>query len=290
MDQIMSIHKTVQLFYNPQAGSYSDATITRLLQAFREAGARVHLTPSVDTPPVIDPAATHICIAGGDGTVRHVAEAVVRANRQIPVAIYPAGTANLLAREGKLGRRPARLAQALVDGPTRRHSPVQAGDNLFFACASVGPDSLAVAAVASSLLKQQIGRFAYVAAIARLLRKWPRHRITLRANGRSWDCEAVYIAKGRYYAGPWSFAPQAKGDDGKLHVVALRRASRREFLRFYWRMLGGADVVRDKNVIAFSCTQLSLQSDDPLPVQADGDVVASCPIDVSIHETPVHIC
>jgi diacylglycerol kinase (ATP) len=286
----MSVHKVVQLFYNPQAGSYSDATIAHLMQAFRETGVRVHLTPSVDTPPVIDPSATHICIAGGDGTVRHVAAALVRANRQLPVAIYPAGTVNLLAREGKIDRRPARLAQALVHGPTRRHSPVKAGDDLFFACASVGPDSLAVASVASSFLKQQIGRFAYVAAVARLLHKWPRHQITLRANGRSWDCEAVYIAKGRYYAGPWSFAPQAKGDDGKLHVVALRRAGRREFLRFCWRMLGRVDVVGDKNVIAFSCTELSLQSDDPLPLQADGDVLASCPVDVSIHEAPVYIC
>lgn len=282
--------RVVQLFHNPEAGSYDGAAIAELMREFRKTGAHVRLTPSVDSPPVIDPSATHICIAGGDGTVRHVAAALVSANRQLPVAIYPAGTINLLAREGDIERRPARLAQALVNGPTRPHSPAKAGASMFFACASVGPDSLAVASVASSLLKRQIGRFAYVTAMLQLFRAWPRHRIVVSANGRSWDCEAVYIAKGRYYAGPWSFAPHARGDDGQLHVVALRRAGRRHFLRFCWQMLGGVDVTRDRNVISFACTALSLHADCALPIQADGDVVTTCPAEITLHDTPLHIC
>ena len=283
--------KIIQLFYNPAAGGYREATITELTRALTDTGARVRLTPSMDRPPAIDPAATHICIAGGDGTVRHVAEALVSANRQLPVAIYPAGTINLLAREGGFEHRPAaHMAQALVQGPTRPHRPVRVGGSMFFACASAGPDSLAVAQVAASPLKRYIGRFAYVAAMVRLLRHWPRHRIALSANGTSWECEAVYIAKGRYYAGPWSFAPQAKVDDGQLHIVALRRARRREFLHFCWQMLSGGDVTRDKNIISFTCTALSLQSDQPLPFQGDGDVLAMCPVEISVENTPVHIC
>lgn len=282
--------KVVQLFYNPAAGSYRGSTIEELRQAFGATGARVRLTPSIDTPPTIDPAATHICIAGGDGTVRHVAEALVSANRQLPVAIYPAGTINLLAREGGYERRPAYLARALVGGATRPHSPVRVGASMFFACASVGPDSLAVDAVSASPLKRHIGRFAYVAAMGQLLRRWPRHHIVLTANGQSWDCEAVYIAKGRYYAGAWSFAPQAKVEDGQLHVVALKRARRREFFQFYWRLLSGSDVTDDSNVIAFSCTTLSLQSETPVPLQGDGDVLAMCPVEVTVHDTPINIC
>ena len=290
--------RLVQLFYNPAAGSYKGETIDALTQALRETGARVRLTPSIDHPPTIDPAATHICIAGGDGTVRHVAEALVSTNRQLPVAIYPAGTINLLAREAGYERHPARVARALVDGPTRPHGPVEVRPthgpvtdaSMFFACASVGPDSLAVASVSASPLKRHIGRFAYVAAMGRLLRDWPRHRIVLSANGERWDCEAVYIAKGRYYAGSWSFAPQAKVDDGQLHVVALRRARRRELLQFYWTMLSGGDVTRGSNVIAFSCTALSLEAEEGLPVQGDGDILATCPVEITLHDTPVHIC
>jgi diacylglycerol kinase family enzyme len=140
--------------------------------------------------------------------VRHVAEALVTSRRDLPVAIYPAGTINLLAREGGCERRPDHLAEALIHGATRLHNPVRVGTAMFFACASVGPDSLAVEMVSSSPLKRHIGRFAYVAAMGSLLCRWPRHRLRLSANGASWECEAVYIAKGCYYAGAWSFAPR----------------------------------------------------------------------------------
>ena len=286
----MTPQALVQLFYNSTAGGYSPSRIAELADALRETGARVRLTPSSFEPPVIDPAATHVCVAGGDGTVRHVAAAIADLPRSVPIAIYPAGTINLLARETGIERRPTRLARSLLSGgTTRRHNPVRAGDAMFFACASVGPDSFVVASL-STALKRRIGRLAYVAAMARLLWLWPRHRIALSANGETLHCEAAYIAKGRYYAGPWSFAPGAKGDDAHIHIVALRTARRRDFASFCWRMLIGADMADDDNVISFRCTELSLHSELPLPLQADGDIVATCPIDIAVQDRPVYFC
>jgi hypothetical protein len=57
----MGVHgegNVVQLFFNPAAGSYRGSTIDDLARAFRATGARIMLTPSVDAPPAIDPAAT----------------------------------------------------------------------------------------------------------------------------------------------------------------------------------------------------------------------------------------
>lgn len=80
------------------------------------------------------------------------------------------------------------------------------------------------------------------------------------------------------------------GNDGQLHVVALKQARRRDFLRFCWQMPTGADPASDDNVAAFSCTALSIRSDRPPPLQGDGDIVAMSPVDIAIHATPVHIC
>lgn len=279
-----------QIFFNPNAGNYSSSRTKAIAKAFRDIGAEPHLTPSIDAEPCITPDATHICIIGGDGTVRHVAAAVARANRTLPIAIYPAGTINLLAREAPMDRRPGALAQALVHGcATRPHHPASAGSEMFFACASVGPDSYAVASV-SSRLKRKIGRLAYAVAFARLLWAWPRPQLTVRTNHGEWDCEAIYVAKGRHYAGPWSFAPHARVGDGLLHVIALRTARRRDFLRFCWQMLTRADPANNSNTIAFSCTALSLRCEQPMPLQGDGDIIAMCPVDIKVHDTPIQIC
>ncbi len=214
----------VQLFSNPKAGTYRARRVRALVRALEAQGATVHHVESQNAPPVIRDDATHVCVAAGDGTVRHVAGAVARSGRPVALSIFPAGTINLLAREAGYPRGAAEFARlVLASEPRRRHYPVALGDGYFFACAGVGPDSHAVARV-SSRLKRTFGRLAYGVAVMGLLVEWPRHRIVLECGGGEIDCEAFYVAKGRYYAGRWSFAPKARLDEPLLHVVALKRA------------------------------------------------------------------
>ncbi len=286
----MSQKPQVQLFYNPASGSYSDRALARLVAAFRREGAEVMTAACADRPPAVDERATHICIAGGDGTIRHVAAMLVESGCALPVAIYPVGTVNLLAREAGVKPDPGALARNLLHGRAERHHhPASLGGSMFFACASIGPDSMAVAGV-SPALKARIGRLAYVAAFLRLLWDWPRTRLTLGANGDLVRCEAVYVAKGRHYAGPWSFAPDARVGDQRLHVLALRRARRRDYLRFLCLMLLRRDPAGDRNAITFTCRELSISSERPMPIQADGDIVASSPAEMRVDPRSITFC
>lgn len=282
--------EVVQLFSNPHAGRHSRRRVAALAAALEARGATVLLSESADGLPRIADNATHVCVAGGDGTVRHVADAVLREARPVTMSIYPAGTINLLAREAAYPREPGEFATLLLNGGARRrHYPVAIGDGHFFACAGVGPDSLAVARV-SGRLKRAIGRLAYVAAGAKLLLAWQRQRIELRADARLVRCEAFYVAKGRYYAGPWSFAKAARIDQPTLHVVALRRARRRDYLRFVVALATGRDVSGLPNVEAFTCTALHASSDAPLPLQADGDIVGALPAALEVRDVPLIFC
>jgi diacylglycerol kinase family enzyme len=284
------VSEVVQLFSNPSAGRHSHRAVAALARAFEVRGATVLLSESAREPPRIADTATHVCIAAGDGTVRHVAQAVLRSGRRIALSIYPAGTINLLAREAGYSRDPERFAeQALAGRIRRKHFPVAMGDGHFFACAGVGPDSLAVARV-SRRLKRSIGRLAYVVAALKLLLHWQRTAIHLDSGERNEPCEAFYVAKGRYYAGGWSFAPRARGDEPLLHVVALRTARRRDYLRFLATLAVRGDVSRLANVEAFTCTTLSASASVPLPIQADGDIVGALPVTLRVEETPLEFC
>jgi diacylglycerol kinase family enzyme len=280
----------VQLFSNPRAGRRRAGRVDALVRAFEAQGAKVLRSVSADGPPQIAPQATLVCVAGGDGTVRHVASAVLAGGHTVRMSIYPAGTINLLAMEAGYPRDPAQFARmALADVPSRPHYPAAFGDAHFFACAGVGPDSLAVAAV-SPTLKRALGRFAYAAAFLRLLVRWPRHAITLTVDGREIACEAFYVAKGRYYAGRWSFARDARVHEPVLHVVGLRRARRRDYLWFVGAILMHRDPARLANVEAFTCSSLRAASAEPLPLQADGDIVATLPVEFAVGETPLAFC
>jgi len=285
-----SAQPVVQLFSNPHAGRRRAGRVEVLARAFETQGAKVVRSVSAGGPPQIAPEATHVCVAGGDGTVRHVASAVLRGGHNVRMSIYPAGTINLLAMEAGYPRDPATFARlALADASPRRHYPVAFGEAHFFACAGVGPDSLAVAAV-SPALKRALGRFAYAASFVRLLVRWPRHAIMLTIDGCDLACEAFYVAKGRYYAGRWSFARDARVGDPALHVVALRRARRRDYLRFVAAILAHRDPAELDNVEAFACSSLRAESRQPLPLQADGDIVGELPVTMTLGETPLLFC
>lgn len=280
----------IQLFSNPRSGSYKAERLHALARAFESLGATVIESESGHTPPVIRDGVTHVCVAAGDGTVRHVAGAVARAGHPVAFSIFPAGTVNLLAMEAAYPTDPMQFAQrVLASEPRRKHYPATLGDGYFFVCAGVGPDSLTVANVSLGL-KRRIGRLAYAAAFLGLLWKWPRHRITLTCDERVLDCEAFYVAKGRYYAGRWSFAPQARLDEPLLHVVALTSAGRRDYVRFVWALLRGHDPAVLPDVTVLSCTRLRATSDAALPIQADGDVVGTLPVAIAMCETPLAFC
>jgi diacylglycerol kinase family enzyme len=273
----------VQLFVNGRAGSLSHRRVEALKRALEAAGAQVIESPSGSDPLHVADDATHVCAVGGDGTLRYVTAAVARTGRAIPMGIFPSGTVNLLAREYGYGRDPAAFARRILGtGTPRLGRYAHLGDTMMFTCASVGPDSAAVAEL-SPRLKRIIGRLAYGVAFLHVLINWPRPKLRLEANGETIDCEAVFIAKGFYYAGPWSFAPQAAADDPFLHVVALRRARRRDFARFMSALLSHRkDLSGDANLVRFSCDALRIDGAGAPPLQADGDIVATLPVDLRI--------
>jgi diacylglycerol kinase family enzyme len=273
----------IQLVTNPDAGRYSKRTIEALRAAFVAHGASV--TISYTGPGrqlIVENDATILCVAGGDGTIRHAGIALMQSGRTIPLAAYPAGTINLFQRETEAPRQVAKFVEETLSGTrTQTHIPAMVNDTVFFGCVSIGPDSQAVASV-SSKQKRRMGRYAYGAAVMRQLAGWDRPKLTLVADGKSWPCEAVYIAKGTYFAGPWTFAPQARRSVGKLHVVALKQATRRRWLRFMINLVRGRALYERDNLISLTCSALEVHSDMPWPVQADGDDIGVLPIKVSI--------
>lgn len=284
------MNQVVQIVSNPSAGRHKAARIRALGEAFEALGATVRMTPCTTEPPPIGPETTHVCVAAGDGTVRHVAGAMIRAGNAASLSIYPLGTINLLAMEAGYPRDPAAFARMVLAGEASRpHYPVTLGEGYFFACAGVGPDSLAVARV-SSRLKRAIGRLAYGVAFARVLLAWPRPRIALTLGERTVTCEAFYVAKGRYYAGRWSFAREARVHEPVLHVVALTRCRRRDYARFVWALLRHRDAALLPGVAVLTGTPLTAAASEPLPIQADGDIVGTLPATMTVCEAPLLFC
>lgn len=277
----------MQILFNPASGRCSPRLVAAVAEALGRRGAAVTLTETGAGPPAIA-AVDHVCVVGGDGTLRHVAHALAAMADAPRLSAFPGGTVNLIAREWAGGRCVETFAERVLAAAARPHFAVRLGEaGLFLACAGAGWESAAVAEV-DPRLKRRIGRLAYAASAVRALWRWTPPAITLVADGRRIACAGFHIAKGAHYAGPWRLGSRAWGAEPLMEVVALTRARRRDLLRFWWTLARGRPVGALPHVLVVACAEL--RAEGAWPVQADGDVVGVLPMTFRVAEAPLVLC
>jgi diacylglycerol kinase family enzyme len=177
-----------------------------------------------------------VVAAGGDGTVRAVAEAL--AHSGVPMGLLPQGTGNLLARNLDLpiGNGDGALAIALdglnrtidvgrltVDRWADDGPPEGAHDeNVFLVIGGVGMDA-AMVADADEQLKARVGWIAYFVAAVRHLHG-RRLRVKVKVDDADWievRARSLLVGNVGRLPGGITLLPDARIDDGWLDLAAL---------------------------------------------------------------------
>lgn len=184
-----------------------------------------------------------VIVAGGDGTLRAVAEAVYESG--IPIAVLPAGTGNLLARnlgipltgvEGSVaaafsgGTRAVDVGIAELEDDEGRRSA-----HAFLVMAGIGLDA-EMAENTSALAKKHLGWLAYVTPIARSIIANRLFHVDYRVDRgrvRSTRAHTIIVGNCGTLTGNMLLIPSAIIDDGLLDVVMMRPKG-----RFGWARIG----------------------------------------------------
>lgn len=173
-----------------------------------------------------------VMAAGGDGTVRAVAEAL--RGTGVPVSLLPSGTGNLLARN--LDLTLDHLEQSVRTAFTGKDRKIDLcfveaeredgskDSRAFLVMAGLGLDAQMLANTDPEM-KRRWGWLAYVEAIGRALRDSNRLRIRYQLDdqpARTLNAHTVLIGNCGSLPGNLLLLPEAAVDDGVFDVVALR--------------------------------------------------------------------
>lgn len=210
---------------------------------------------------------------GGDGTV--MAAVTALAGCDVPLAILPAGTGNLLARNLELPIDDEE--EALRIGTSGRTMPIDVGvvddDRKFAVMAGLGFDA-AIMRDAPEGLKKVLGWPAYLVSGAKHLRgRGIRVAITL-DGGQPLNrrVRTVVVGNvGNLQAGI-PLLPDARPDDGLLDVVVIAPRNLADWVRVTGRVMRRAHVP-DRRIERYRCTQVRIEASRPQPRQLDGDVI-----------------
>ncbi|UVM54349.1 lipid kinase YegS [Pseudomonas sp. B21-012] len=163
----------------------------------------------------------HLVGAGGDGTLRDVAEAMVRADADASLVLLALGTANDFAKAAGVPLEPAQ-ALDLLEVPARAIDLGKVGGQVFLNMATGGFGSQ-VTANTSEDLKKVLGAAAYLFTGLSRFSELRAASVELHGPDFQWQGEllALGIGNGRQAGGGHALCPQAQVDDGLLDISIL---------------------------------------------------------------------
>lgn len=223
-----------------------------------------------------------VVAAGGDGTVSGIVDGLIGSG--IALGIVPTGTANLVARELNI---PLEIddAVALVAAAPRSRmlDAMRISDHVYVLVAGVGI-SASVARGTTRKNKSRFGVTAYLGAAILKLFEFRQRYLEVEVDGVAQHYHAVEVAVancGILAKMVFPKGPDIHADDGHLDVWILSNKTLRDYPRYLIGIMARRPTHPLIHVMK-ARERIAVRSRVPLPVQADGDIIGTTPVEIEV--------
>lgn len=286
--------KTVHIIANPVAGGGKGARAAReLLAGLEQRGAEVALHETTRAGDARRFAQTVqgdvIVVIGGDGTLNEVLNGLPE-RYPLPVAIFPVGTANVVARQLRMPHHVPAAVDTILSGCTAMMDVGLHGGQRFLLGAGAGLDAAVAHAVHASRGKKSSLRKWVGPAIRTVLRyQYPKIRVTVDGEVCAEDGDYVIIGNCRNSAGIFPATPRAVIDDHQLDVCVIRGLT---WYRVLWLLarVWHPSFINAPWISYCQGRRISLEpacAGESVPLQVDGDPAGELPAEFEVLDWPV---
>jgi YegS/Rv2252/BmrU family lipid kinase len=210
--------------------------------------------------------------AGGDGTVHEVVNGLMRAGASAALGVIPLGSgddfAKLLSND---------FIASFLDKKTKQFDVgriVSGSDVRYFANGmDIGFGAHGARNVAS-VPRFLTGFGAYLAALLLTMVRYPLLRVRLQIDAAppvEVTTAMTAVMNGTTFGGSFHVCPEARPDDGLLDLLLVDAVGRLEILQLVPKILRGTHA-GDPRLRLVRAKRLTIESDDPLLVEADGEI------------------
>ena len=250
------------------------------------------------TKKAIEAGATHIIVAGGDGTVRACVQAVFEEEAAVSIGLVPIGTGNILARNLKLPitNLDKCIRRAVIGDVYEIDLGVAKAINkdgeltkfYFTGIAGIGMDARIMQRTQTEL-KRRVGWIAYIEGGFRSLPlKFEKFEVLVDdLEPKRLKSYSILIGNAGWLPGQISMMPDARLDDGKLDVAAIGPRKIWDWVDFIARVTWQNKVVRPlalgrkwmdqtanlKTIENLGGARIRVKPHHLSPLQLDGDVI-----------------
>jgi diacylglycerol kinase family enzyme len=248
-----------------------------------------------------------VVVCGGDGTLTDILPVMIR-HPEIPLAVIPMGTGNLLAMNLEIPfSLPQALAVTLSDktrwvdvGRLRGGNGEGSGEGmgkstkeaLFILNASVGIDA-EIMHRTDKAMKRRWGWLAYFIKGIPMLPSASHADFRIVADGRTMLTKAVSLTisnAGSKVTGGIHLHPDVKPDDGLLYGTIFKPKTGWDYFYSFFQLLFSLLGKRRDVIRYFEARRIRIDCIPPLRTQADGNVVGTTPVTIEVIEPRLQFC
>ncbi len=291
--------KDALLIYNPASGGRRHRRfeeIERAARVLKDAGIATELAPTAApraaqamARKAVEQRRGMVIVCGGDGTINEVINGL--AGSQVPMALLPAGTANILAKELGIPWDIPHASRLIAGGSIRRialghasstngnHSPELPPDGRYFlSVGGAGPDGAIVNGVSHGL-KKGAGILAYWFEGLRQLFQYDFPEIRVRSGGQERRATIIVVGRAANYGGPFKITTGASLFEDSFEFLTNSERSRLGYLACLPALWLGT-LRKRKSIDAWKSTEMTCEQAGAKPVyaQVDGEPIGALPL------------
>ena len=205
-----------------------------------------------------------VVAVGGDGTIKLVAECLLQKN--IPLGILPAGSANGLAKELGISDVPAEALTTLLEGEIKKIHLIKVNDHLCIHLSDIGFNAYVIKKFE---IQKGRGMWGYLKAAVKVLFDNPVMDVEIFMDNKFTKMKAamIVIANGTRYGSGALINPVGTLDDELFEIVVVKKISLPEI----FKMTVSHSAYHPEKTVVFQSDNIRIKSSRKVHFQVDGE-------------------
>lgn len=277
----------VKFIYNPYSGeNLILSKLDKVISLHQEAGYTIvpyRITAGEDVGVALndikDGNYKYILIAGGDGTVDSVVNAMAKSGVSLPIGILPVGTANDFSKFLGMPSDVEEACKQILSSEVKSVDLGSINDKYFVNVASTGLFT-DVSQKTDVNLKNTIGKLAYYLKGLEELPNFRKLHVNISSKEVEFDGEMyLLLVFNGATAGNFNLATRADACDGLLDIIMFKAVQIYELLPLFIKVLKGEHLDSNK-VLYFKTDYLKVECHEDIVTDIDGEKGPDFPLEI----------
>ena len=214
-----------------------------------------------------------LLVAGGDGSVSFAINELIKNDfnfkDDFAIGYIPAGTANLLQAELSMNKKIDDIVNVLISNNYKSSNLVKINENYFFLMAGIGWDAKIVHSI-NSKIKKILGKVIFGIKGFQYFLFMNNKKLNVTFDGQFYQADWILSSNTKYYAGHHKINKTNIFEE-KLVTYIFKDLTRISLLYSIFLIILNGDLSKNKNVITTYAQNITIDGNDLMPVQIDGD-------------------